>query len=243
MFFLKYLLLALFRPKSRLFLEYRLFKMLNKERKAEGLWTLFFQNDLRAVARKHSSDMARQNYFAHEAKDGSSPKDRFERSRVSEAIAGENLAKVRGYKHPVKASHVGLMNSPGHKANILSKAYNCVGIGLAISVDRTYYFTQNFSYRYLVLKEFSEKIWFANSLNIKGEVIKDNVTRVVLVSKNDFYDLEEKLIFDPKKDKHFRFKISLAKASTYEVQVFVLLQGEKQYKLSNAFSVKKGFLS
>jgi len=241
MFTIKYIFLFFFAPRSRKFLEYKLFKMLNKARKDYNLYPLFFQKDLRVVARKHSVDMARKSYFAHEALDGSSPKDRFERSGVSESIAGENLAKVRGFRHPVRASHDGLMNSPGHKANILSTSYNCVGIGLAISRDKTYYFTQNFSFRYLVLKDYRETLWFSKKFILKGKVLNEDVRQVMVILKSDFYEINERFVYDLTSLKEkFRFKLNFSEYTTYEILVFVLLRDELNYKLSNSFEVKRG---
>jgi uncharacterized protein YkwD len=36
------------------------------------------------------------------------------------------------------------MNSPGHRANILSPSYNQIGVGVAKAANGTYYWTQMF---------------------------------------------------------------------------------------------------
>jgi hypothetical protein len=148
--FILYAILGFIAPYSRWRMEWRLFRLLNQERRDEGLPTLFMQGDLRQLARKHSKDMAKQGYFDHVNRQGQSHADRFVSARISEATSGENLAKIRGYAYPVERAHQGLMKSPGHRANILNTAYNCVGIGLHKAKDGTYYFTQNFAYRSLL---------------------------------------------------------------------------------------------
>jgi uncharacterized protein YkwD len=57
------------------------------------------------------------------------------------SAAGENIAKGR-----LSASAVvqGWMNSPGHRANILSNNYTQIGIGLATDSTGTNYWTQMF---------------------------------------------------------------------------------------------------
>lgn len=234
--FFKYLFLSLFFPNSRKRLEYKLFRLLNKERKREGLHKLFFQNDLRRVARKHSSDMAREDYFAHEGLDGRSPKDRFQDSKVSDAIAGENLAKVGGFKNPVVVAHNGLMNSPGHRANILSEKYNCVGIGLSVSDRRVHYYTQNFSYRLLVLKPYPSTVRFRKKIKIKGKVINQDV-KFILLKVKDFYDevvYEEQLKLNGANG--FEFTFSFVGSKTYEFEIYA---GDQKLRLSNHFEIVK----
>jgi len=242
MFYLKYFLLFLFASKSRLFREYKLYRLLNKERKAVGLWNLFYQKDLRDVGRKHSGDMAKNDYFAHDNLSGLSPKDRFVNSKVSEAIAGENLAKVRGYKNPVIISHVGLMNSPGHKANILSKSYNCVGIGMAKSENGTYYFTQNFSYRYLILKEYPSVVRFLKKIKIKGKIINNDLDSIMLRVKDQHDEILYKKIFKVEASKKFKFIYEFPKNGRYKFEIFVHLSTGQGFKLANHFKIKKTFI-
>lgn len=238
--FFKYLFLSLFFPNSRKRLEYKLFRLLNKERKREGLAKLFFQNDLRRVARKHSSDMARKDYFAHDNLQGKTPKDRFQDSKVSDAVAGENLAKVGGFKNPVLVAHNGLMDSPGHRANILSKSYNCVGIGLSISDTKVHYYTQNFSYRLLALKSYPTSVRFSKKVNIKGKVI-DTDAIILLFRVKDFYD---EVVFEDqiklKDTRKFRFVFHFPKNQTYQFEIYA---GKQSLRLSNHFEiVKKSWL-
>lgn len=237
--FIKYLLLRIFLPRRLLTLEYRLFSMLNYERKKRGLHKLFFQNDLRRVARKHSLDMAKKDYFAHENLDRLSPKERNEKAMVSEVISGENLAKVRGFADCVKTAHVGLMESPGHKENILRESFNCVGIGAAVSDDKTYYFTQNFSHRIIVLRGAKSKIKFKSKIKLTGYVLDSGVENVyVLVKKNGKEYYEE--VYDLGDGMRFRFDLTFKCRGEYEVSVFA---GDNKLSLCNQFKLtKKGFL-
>jgi len=52
--------------------------------------------------------------------------DRLEKAGVSYSIAGENLALAP----TVQTAHTGLMNSEGHRANILEPQFKRVGIGV-----------------------------------------------------------------------------------------------------------------
>jgi uncharacterized protein YkwD/uncharacterized membrane protein required for colicin V production len=115
--------------------------LLNKERVSRGLNALVMDDTIVEVARKHSEDMFRRGYFSHHNPDGQDPFDRMEAGGVTYALAGENLA----YAPTVEIAHQGLMNSPGHRANILKEGYNKVGIGVMDAGLHGKMFTQNFT--------------------------------------------------------------------------------------------------
>lgn len=100
--------------------------LLNEERATAGLKPLLLDQRLRAVALVHSEDMFRQGYFAHESPDGDTPGDRLRKARIPFLAMGENLA----YAPNVAVAHAGLMNSPGHRSNMLSPLFGRVGIGV-----------------------------------------------------------------------------------------------------------------
>lgn len=145
-----YYLRLFINPNSIRNMEWKMLILLNKDRKKNGLQKLIMQDDLRQVARKHSIEMARLDYFEHENPYGKNHTDRYKKEGISEAISGENLAKIGGYDFPVQRAEKGLMESPGHRANILNGKYNVVGIGIHKAENKNYYFTQNFAYRTLL---------------------------------------------------------------------------------------------
>ncbi len=121
--------------------EAQLFELLNKERVKAGLAPVVRDSGMDAVARAHSIDMLRSGYFAHETPDGTSPFERMLQAGIRFRVAGENLAMAP----TVDIAHQGLMDSPGHRANILSTDFGRVGIG-ALKVDGMgKIFTQDFA--------------------------------------------------------------------------------------------------
>src|SRR5215207_8395810 len=58
--------------------------------------------------------------------DGLDPFDRMRRAGVNFRAAGENLALAP----TVRVAHTGLMNSPGHRANILQPSFGRLGVGI-----------------------------------------------------------------------------------------------------------------
>ena len=107
-------------------LEKQMLDLVNQERRAAGLNALEPDPELTEVARKHSADMFSRGYFAHDTPEGLSPFDRMHEANVRFITAGENLALAP----TIPVAHTGLMNSPGHRANIMRPQFGRVGIGV-----------------------------------------------------------------------------------------------------------------
>jgi uncharacterized protein YkwD len=107
-------------------LEKQMLDLVNQERQAAGLNPLAADPELTEVARRHSADMFARGYFAHDTPEGLTPFDRMRAADVRFLTAGENLALAP----TLSVAHTGLMNSPGHRANILRREFGRVGIGI-----------------------------------------------------------------------------------------------------------------
>ena len=107
-------------------LEAQMLELVNRERAAAGLKPLAPDPELTEVARAHSADMFERGYFAHVSPEGESPFDRMTKAGVKFRTAGENLALAP----TLQLAHTGLMNSPGHRENILRPEFGRLGIGI-----------------------------------------------------------------------------------------------------------------
>ena len=107
-------------------LEKQMLDLVNQERQKAGLNSLAADPELTEVARRHSADMFARGYFAHDTPEGLTPFDRMRAANVRFLTAGENLALAP----TLSVAHTGLMNSPGHRANILRKEFGRLGIGI-----------------------------------------------------------------------------------------------------------------
>lgn len=224
-------------------MEWKMLRLLNRDRKAYKLKPLFMQDDLRRVARDHSKDMAKKDYFEHENLIGMSHADRYKEAQISDVISGENLAKIGGYKHPVNRAEIGLMNSPGHRANILNAAYNCVGVGIHKSEQRVYFFTQNFAFRTLIFtktppKSFRKKKGLTLHFKPVGKM-KMGVYRIL-----DDNGVQVEKGFHIQKGKN-RMKIDFPGIGKYRLQLYTGKLGSSKLNLSNDLTirVKKGWFS
>lgn len=121
--------------------EYQLFDVTNATRVIHGLPVLEWDDPISETARKHSQDMAKHVYFDHTNLEGQSPFDRMEEDEIRFTAAGENLAY--GQFNSIFA-HEGLMNSAGHRKNILNKEFHYLGVGVAVNGEDQPYFTENF---------------------------------------------------------------------------------------------------
>lgn len=129
------------RPTAAPSLEAEMLRLVNQERAAAGLAPLVMDERLRQVARAHSTDMFQRGYFSHYTPERDSPFDRLQAADISYLAAGENLALAPS----VEAAHRGLMNSPGHRANILSPSFRRIGIGALDGGLRGVMFSQEFT--------------------------------------------------------------------------------------------------
>ena len=100
----------------------------NADRSAEGLPELAIDPTLETAAQMKADDMAEREYFAHETPEGFSPWHWFGQAGYGFRYAGENLAVYFSDSTEVEKAW---MNSPLHRANILSDKYSEVGIAIA----------------------------------------------------------------------------------------------------------------
>lgn len=87
--------------------------------------------ELVRLARAHSTDMRDNGFVGHVSPSTGTPSDRLRKAGIIHLLARENVA--RGYG--VQEIMSGLMNSPAHRENLLSKDIQEVGVGVA--VDRS----------------------------------------------------------------------------------------------------------
>jgi uncharacterized YkwD family protein/spore coat assembly protein SafA len=122
-------------------LEQQVIDLVNKQRASAGLMQLKANWELSRVARYKSQDMIDKKYFAHESPTYGSPFRMMETFGIKFSAGGENIAY--GQKTPAEVMKA-WMNSPGHKANIMSAVYTEIGVGVAKASNGTFYWTQQF---------------------------------------------------------------------------------------------------
>lgn len=114
---------------------------INQERYNNNLKPLVADPLLRNVARAYSRAMLLKGFFAHVTPEGITLFDRLLAAKVNYNEAAENLA----YAPSIQLAHLGLMNSPKHRANILDPNFTRVGIGVIDAGEYGKMFTQEFA--------------------------------------------------------------------------------------------------
>ena len=107
---------------------------LNVDRTTRGLVPVRIDSRLMAIARARSVDMATKDYFDHNQPDGRNVFDILSAQKITWYNAGEIIAwnNYPTLETSVAAANLQWLNSPGHKAIVVSTSYNYVGVGLAL---------------------------------------------------------------------------------------------------------------
>ena len=130
---------------NMLSLERLAFDVLNRKRSENGLAPLGWSDELEAVARLHSQNMAEYNFFSHRGLDGKMVSDRADDDHIGRwRSIGENIAFNRGYKDPVAKAIDLWLGSPAHRQNLMDANWKETAVGIAVAEDGSYYFTQVF---------------------------------------------------------------------------------------------------
>ena len=119
-------------------LERQMLALINQERGARGLDPVQLELRLNDAAEDHSTWMLNRDVFSHTGVGGSSARDRMEDAGFqfsgswtwAENIAWQSERGAAGLGDDVANLHQSLMNSPGHRANILNPNVTVVGIGV-----------------------------------------------------------------------------------------------------------------
>lgn len=122
--------------------EQKVVQLVNAERQKNGLPSLSMSSSISGVARTKSRDMATNNYFAHQSPTYGSAGDMLKQSGIGFSAWGENIAS--GQRSPEAVVNA-WMNSPGHRANILSPDFGKIGVGYVTNSNGTPYWTQIFT--------------------------------------------------------------------------------------------------
>ena len=143
--------------------------LINNERRKNGLPPTQWDDELSAIARKHSKDMSKRNYFDHYSPEGHDYLYRYGQEGYQCSVpegriihmGAENIALNHLYDSVTTINRSvfydwnsqdkiaettveGWMKSPGHRKNILTPYFKKEGIGAVISPEDKVYITQNF---------------------------------------------------------------------------------------------------
>jgi uncharacterized protein YkwD len=116
------------RPSAPASIEEAVIAQMNRERGAHGLKPLRMNASLALAAEDRIHDLFAKHYFNHVSPDGMQPFVWAQRRGYAYSVIGENLAA--GYPTATRVVD-GWMHSPGHRANILGRDFDEVGVAVA----------------------------------------------------------------------------------------------------------------
>ena len=122
-------------------LEDEVIKLVNDERAKYGLPLLEKNQEVARIARIKAYDMLEKNYFSHNSAKYGSPFNMMEQHGLKFSSAAENIGMGQKTAAEVVKSW---MDSPGHRANILSRTVTQIGVGAAKTASGTLYWSQMF---------------------------------------------------------------------------------------------------
>jgi uncharacterized protein YkwD len=113
----------------------RLLELLNGERRAIGLAELPADPKLARIAAAHNADMLRHGFMGHTSPSTGTTADRVANAGIRTSLVLENIG--RGYS--LNEVHASLMESPGHRGNLLNPFATQVGIAVAVRAEQGHY--------------------------------------------------------------------------------------------------------
>ena len=132
-------------PAAMREIELEAFRLINEERDEAGLGPLIWSDRIADVARLHSGNMAEYDFFSHKGLDGMMVDERASQLKMGSWNAiGENIAFMKGYQNPASTAVEKWLQSPAHKRNMMDPNWTESAIGLGVTPDGKYYFTQVF---------------------------------------------------------------------------------------------------
>ena len=120
--------------------EQKLLNLLNEDRTRNGLPALEMDGELSALARTKSQDMLENGYFAHESPTLGNAAAMLTDSGYDYNGVGENIA----HHASVEKADAAFLSSPGHRANMMGKQWDKVGIGVVEDKNGFVYVTELF---------------------------------------------------------------------------------------------------
>jgi uncharacterized protein YkwD len=112
--------------------------LVNAERARRGLSPLRTNRDLTVAAQRHSADMVRRGFFDHETPNGTTVRERVQRTGYLRGAWRWSLGENIGWAAQSGATPAGMvrawMNSPGHRAIILNARFREAGVGIAMGI-------------------------------------------------------------------------------------------------------------
>lgn len=167
--------------------------LINEARTNAGLTVVVWDDFAAEVGARHAREMAEHGYFSHWNFEGWGPDHRYSLAGSHHAVM-ENLhafsltyedgrgAPVQDWSLVIANGHQGLMESEGHRANILDPAHTHVGIGMAYNPQTGQFrLAQEFTNQYVQLySPLPREAQVGQELSLQGQVNGPDIDNILL---------------------------------------------------------------
>jgi len=166
--------------------------LINADRTEAGLSPVAWDDLAAQAAQTHAEDMAAQGYMSHWNLAGEGPDIRYGRAGGTAAVQ-ENVymfwyryedgrpAPIEDWEKVVREAHTSLMNSPGHRVNIMAPAHTHVGIGIAYNAETgDVRLAQEFINRYVELEPIPQQAQVGDTIEVTGRMIVENASNPLI---------------------------------------------------------------
>ncbi|NCC36832.1 MAG: CAP domain-containing protein, partial [Chloroflexia bacterium] len=158
-------------------------RVINADRQANGLPPVAWDVTAAAAGAVHAEAMADQAFFSHWSPDGFGPDLRYSRVGGRDAVM-ENIytfayrfsdgsaAPIDDFAALVRQAQAALMQSPGHRRNILTPTHTHVGVGFAYNPSTgSFYLAQEFLGRYVVVDALPATAQVGDTIVVSGQLL------------------------------------------------------------------------
>lgn len=168
-------------PNAQDLLDYFL-QLINAARRQQGLSPVAWDAFAAQVGRAHAEEMAQNQYMSHWNLLGYGPDVRYSLAGGQDSAMENVFSSWRRYDNgtpvpiddwraQIDEAHMALMNSPGHRANILMPEHTHVGIGIAYdAATGEFRVAQEFVNRYIKLEPLPSVGQLGQVILVRGQL-------------------------------------------------------------------------
>lgn len=172
--------------------------LVNRDRQAAGLEPLEWDETAARAAQSHAEEMAVHGYLSHWDLTGYGPEHRYAlaggRDSVRENVYSHYQRFSNGQGVPVEdwrgaiaQAQATLMESPGHRENILLASHTHVGIGIAYEPARgEIRIAQEFVDRYVVLEPMADEVSQGDAVEVVGRMLRGASNPLINLAREPF---------------------------------------------------------
>ncbi|NJK79369.1 MAG: CAP domain-containing protein [Chloroflexaceae bacterium] len=155
---------------------------INRDRIDQGLSPVVWDPVAALAGSLHAADMAANNYFSHWSMNGRGPEWRYQQQGGLHTVM-ENIytygswwdngspAPLNDLQTVVEDAQQALMNSPGHRRNILNPTHTHVGVGFAYNPDTgRFYLAQEFVGQYVGIESMPATARLGDRITVVGRL-------------------------------------------------------------------------